>query len=53
MTGVNALMPLIARGGLRRGFKGGGNQGAGVNTLMGHLVARSWAADVAGISGDL
>jgi hypothetical protein len=52
MTGVNALMPLIARGGLRRGFKGG-NQGAGVNTLMGHLVAQSWAADVAGISGDL
>jgi hypothetical protein len=41
----------MAEEGLRRGFRGG--QGGGVNTLTGHLEARSWAADVGESGGDL
>jgi hypothetical protein len=52
MASAKALTPLMVRGGLRRGFKGG-NQGGGVNVLMGHLEARSWTVDVVRSSGDL
>jgi hypothetical protein len=52
MASAKALTPLMARGGLRRGFKGG-NQGGGVNALMGHLEARSWTVDVVRSNGHL
>jgi hypothetical protein len=53
MAGVKLLMPLMAGGRLRRGFKGRGNQGGGVIALTGHLEARSWTAGVARSGWDL